>query len=127
MSQDHKKLDSNKICDSVKSLIHIDASLDVKNIIAHICEKFNYTISYKKAWISKNKVISSIYDNWETSYNDLPQWLLVMKSFIIASFSISSHSSESKFLRESSSFNLPPHSTSFSFRDSAENRRFIWY
>ncbi|XP_058751978.1 uncharacterized protein LOC131625095 [Vicia villosa] len=38
-------------------------------------------ISYKKAWIAKNKAIASTYGNWETSYNDLPQWLLVMKHY----------------------------------------------
>ncbi|XP_050897911.1 uncharacterized protein LOC127104800 [Lathyrus oleraceus] len=82
MSQDHRKLDSNLICNSIKSLINSDASLKVKHIIAHIRETFNYTISYKKAWISKNKAIAAIYGNWETSYNNLPQWLLVMKTFL---------------------------------------------
>lgn len=82
MSQDHRKLDSNLIFNNIKSLINSDASLKVKHIIAHIRETFNYTISYKKAWISKNKVIAAIYGNWETSYNDLPQWLLVMKTFL---------------------------------------------
>ncbi|XP_050918592.1 uncharacterized protein LOC127136029 [Lathyrus oleraceus] len=82
MSQDHRKLDSDLIWNSIKSLINSDASLKVKHIIAHIRETFNYTISCKKAWISKNKVIAAIYGNWETSYNDLPQWLLVMKTFL---------------------------------------------
>lgn len=82
MSQDHRKLYSNIICDSIKSLINSDASLKVKHIITHIREALNYTISYKKAWISKNKAIASIYGNWETSYNKLPQWLLVMKTFL---------------------------------------------
>ncbi|XP_058787313.1 uncharacterized protein LOC131661723 [Vicia villosa] len=76
ITQDHRKLNSNIISDSIKRLIQEDASLKVKHIIAHICEKFNYTISYKKAWIAKNKAIASTYGNWETSYNDLPQWLL---------------------------------------------------
>ncbi|XP_050878068.1 uncharacterized protein LOC127081882 [Lathyrus oleraceus] len=82
MSQDHRKLESNLICNSIKSLINSDASLKVKHIITHIRETFNYTISYKKAWISKNKAIAAIYGNWETAYNDLPQWLLVMKTFL---------------------------------------------
>ncbi|XP_058774340.1 uncharacterized protein LOC131648590 [Vicia villosa] len=82
ITQDHKKLNSNIISDSIKRLIQEDASLKVKHIIAHICEKFNYTISYKKAWIAKNKAIASTFGNWETSYNDLPQWLLVMKYYL---------------------------------------------
>lgn len=50
---------------------------NIKNVV-----KFNYIISYKKEWISKNKAIAFIYGKWETSYNDLPQWLLVMKTFL---------------------------------------------
>ncbi|XP_058766794.1 uncharacterized protein LOC131640416 [Vicia villosa] len=61
ITQDHRKLNSNIISDSIKRLIQEDASLKVKHIIAHICEKFNYTISYKKAWIAKNKAIASTY------------------------------------------------------------------
>ncbi|XP_050908353.1 uncharacterized protein LOC127121976 [Lathyrus oleraceus] len=58
-------------------LVNRDASLKVKVIIAHVVEKYRYIISYKKAWIAKCKAIESLYGNWETSYNDLPQWILV--------------------------------------------------
>ncbi|XP_050875427.1 uncharacterized protein LOC127079059 [Lathyrus oleraceus] len=64
---------------------HIKHSLDfsvvksdnVKVIITHVAEKYRYIISYKKAWIAKCKAIESLYGNWETSYNDLSQWILV--------------------------------------------------
>nr|XP_012575119.1 probable WRKY transcription factor 10 [Cicer arietinum] len=38
MSQDHTKLDSNIICESIKSLLKADPSIKVKVIIAHIQE-----------------------------------------------------------------------------------------
>ncbi|KEH36687.1 hypothetical protein MTR_2g018850 [Medicago truncatula] len=79
LTQVHCKLSYNVICESVKSLLHMDASITVKVIIAHIREKFNYTISYRKAWRAKNKAIESIYGNWEDSYKELPQWLMVME------------------------------------------------
>lgn len=82
MSQDHRQLDSELISHSIRDLVNRDASLKVKVIIAHVAEKFRYIISYKKAWITKNKAIESLYGNWETSYNDLPQWLLVMRTFL---------------------------------------------
>jgi len=50
----------------------MDTSITVKVIIAHIREKFNYTISYRKAWRAKNKEIESIYGNWEESCKELP-------------------------------------------------------
>ena len=63
LSQDHRKLSYNVKCESLKSLLHMDTSITVKVIIAHIREKFNYTISYRKAWRAKNKAIESIYGN----------------------------------------------------------------
>ncbi|XP_050890767.1 uncharacterized protein LOC127096212 [Lathyrus oleraceus] len=63
-------------------LVNRDASLKVKVIIAHVAEKYMYIISYKKACIAKCKAIESLYGNWETSYNDLPQWILVMKTYL---------------------------------------------
>ena len=78
-SQDHRKLNYKLISDSIKTLVHADASTKPKLIIAHIQEKFNYTTTYRKAWMAKNAAIESIYGNCEESYNVLPQWLNVMK------------------------------------------------
>ncbi|XP_050875705.1 uncharacterized protein LOC127079353 [Lathyrus oleraceus] len=82
MSQDHTKLSSEMISKSIMELVNRDASLMVKVIIAHVAEKYRYIISYKKAWIAKCKAIESLYGNWETSYNDLSQWILVMKTYL---------------------------------------------
>jgi len=41
---------------------------------------FKYTITYRKAWMAKNKAPESIYENWEKSFEKLPQWLMVMKN-----------------------------------------------
>nr|XP_027188644.1 uncharacterized protein LOC101501977 [Cicer arietinum] len=81
LSQDHMKLDSNMICQSIMKVVNVDPSIKVKVIVAQIRALHNYTVSYKKAWMGKNKAIEQIYGNWEESYNQLPQWLLVMKTF----------------------------------------------
>jgi hypothetical protein len=62
--------------------MHNDISIKLEIIIAHIKEKFNYTITYKKAWIAKNMAIEKIYGSWEQSYHDLPRWLMVMQSYL---------------------------------------------
>ncbi|XP_045795114.1 uncharacterized protein LOC123889695 [Trifolium pratense] len=82
LTQDHKKLDSNMICDNILSFVEDNVTIEVKALVAHIRDLFNYTISYKKAWIAKNKAIVKIYGDWEDSYNDLPQWLMVMKKWL---------------------------------------------
>ncbi|XP_050877162.1 uncharacterized protein LOC127080913 [Lathyrus oleraceus] len=67
-------------------LVNRDASLKVKVIITHVAEKYRYIISYKKAWIAKCKAIESIYGNWETSYNDLLQWMLVDRTWLYGKY-----------------------------------------
>ncbi|PNX94856.1 hypothetical protein L195_g018037, partial [Trifolium pratense] len=82
LSHDHRKLDANVICDSIVSLVRNDISVKMDVIIAHIKERFNCTITYRKAWIAKNKAIEKIYGGCEQSYHDLPQWLMVMQSYL---------------------------------------------
>ncbi|CAK8564626.1 unnamed protein product [Lathyrus sativus] len=82
MAQDHRKLSSEMISHNIRELVNRDASLKVKVIIAHILKKYRYIISYRKSWIVKCKAIKSLYRNWETYYNDLPQWILVMKTYL---------------------------------------------
>ena len=36
---------------------------------------YKYHVSYKKAWLGKQKAISDVYGDWTTSYSKLPQLL----------------------------------------------------
>ncbi|RYR13644.1 hypothetical protein Ahy_B04g070530 isoform B [Arachis hypogaea] len=56
ISQDHSKLDSITIAEAIKSLVEADPSLKVKSVIAEVQSKFNYTVSYRKAWLAKQRV-----------------------------------------------------------------------
>lgn len=70
------------ISHNIMKLVNHDTSLKTKVIITHIAEKYRYIISYEKAWIAKCKPIKPLYENLETSYNDPPQWILVMKTYL---------------------------------------------
>ncbi|XP_025702527.1 uncharacterized protein [Arachis hypogaea] len=50
ISQDHSKLNSKTVAKAIKSLVEVDPSIKVKSVIAEVQSKFNYTISYRKAW-----------------------------------------------------------------------------
>ncbi|RYR76709.1 hypothetical protein Ahy_A01g001282 [Arachis hypogaea] len=50
-------LDSNTITEVIKSLVEVDPSIKVKSVIAKVQSKFNYTISYRKAWLAKHKSV----------------------------------------------------------------------
>ncbi|RYR52240.1 hypothetical protein Ahy_A06g027160 [Arachis hypogaea] len=56
ISQDHSKLDSITIAEAIKPLVEVDPSLKVKSVIAEVQSKFNYTVSYRKAWLAKQRV-----------------------------------------------------------------------
>ncbi|XP_057740123.1 uncharacterized protein LOC130957273 [Arachis stenosperma] len=78
ISQDHDKLDSDTIAEVIKPLVEADPSIKVKFVIAEVQSKFNYTISYRKVWLAKQKVVEKIFGGWESSYKTLPTWFEAM-------------------------------------------------
>ncbi|XP_057746855.1 uncharacterized protein LOC130966107 [Arachis stenosperma] len=78
ISQDHSKLDSITIAEVIKPLVEADPSLKVKSVIVEVQSKFNYTVSYRKAWLAKQKAVEKIYEGWEASYEALPIWFEAM-------------------------------------------------
>ncbi|RYQ95247.1 hypothetical protein Ahy_B08g090315 [Arachis hypogaea] len=51
--QHRSKLDSDTIVDAIRPLVEADPSLKIRVVIADVQLKFNYTISYHKAWLTK--------------------------------------------------------------------------
>ncbi|XP_025692505.1 uncharacterized protein [Arachis hypogaea] len=78
ISQDHSKLDSITIVEAIKPLVEADTALKVKSVIAEVQSKFNYTVSYRKAWLAKQKAVEKIFGGWEASYEALPIWFEAM-------------------------------------------------
>ncbi|XP_025678736.1 uncharacterized protein [Arachis hypogaea] len=78
ISQDHAKINSDMIVEVIKPLVEVDPSLKVKSVIVKVQLKFNYTISYRKAWLAKQKAIANIFGGWEASYEALPSWFQAM-------------------------------------------------
>ncbi|XP_072060829.1 uncharacterized protein [Arachis hypogaea] len=76
--QDHSKLDSTTIAEAIKPLVEADPALKVKSVIAEVQSKFNYTVSYRKAWLAKQKAVEKIFGGWEASYEALPIWFEAM-------------------------------------------------
>ncbi|RYQ83701.1 hypothetical protein Ahy_B10g102492 [Arachis hypogaea] len=58
---DHAKLDSDTIADAIKPLVEVDPSIKVKSIIAEVQSRFNCVVSYRKAWLAKQKSISKVF------------------------------------------------------------------
>ncbi|KAH1261683.1 hypothetical protein GmHk_02G004490 [Glycine max] len=75
MTQDHEKLDLDLIATCV-----VDPSIKVSLIQERINSEFAYKVSYKKAWMAKQKAIAIEYGDWEESYAKLSSWLTHMQN-----------------------------------------------
>ncbi|XP_050876247.1 uncharacterized protein LOC127079941 [Lathyrus oleraceus] len=82
LNQDHRKLSSQLMSQSLLPLVDKDPSTKVSICIKHIVSIFKFTPSYRKAWIARNKAIEQVYGNWENSYNELPRYLLALQKFV---------------------------------------------
>ncbi|XP_025616592.1 uncharacterized protein [Arachis hypogaea] len=78
ISQDHAKLDSDTIADAIRPLVEADPSIKVKSVITEVQGRFNYTVSYRKAWLAKQKAVAKVFGDWEVFYQTLPVWLKAM-------------------------------------------------
>ncbi|KAL5158746.1 hypothetical protein HKD37_15G043155 [Glycine soja] len=80
MTQDHEKLDSDLIATCVVGMIREDPSIKISLIQERINSEFAYKVSYKKAWLAKQKAIAIEYGDWDESYAKLSSWLTHMQN-----------------------------------------------
>lgn len=78
-SIDHPLLTSDFVCNAIRDLIQADPSLKIRAIVQVVKDKFHYTITYKRAWLAKQKAIASIFGDWETSYEELPKYMQALQ------------------------------------------------
>ncbi|XP_057730019.1 uncharacterized protein LOC130945306 [Arachis stenosperma] len=78
ISHDHAKLNLDTIAEAIRTLVEANPSIKVKSIIAEIQSRFNYIVSYRKAWLAKQKYVAKVFGDWEVSYQTLPVWLKAM-------------------------------------------------
>ncbi|XP_020208066.1 uncharacterized protein LOC109812853 [Cajanus cajan] len=82
ITQDHVNLGYVYISKNILALVESDPSISIPTIIARIKSVEGYTISYRKAWMAKQKAIEDLHGNWEQSYHDLPKLLNSMTIFL---------------------------------------------
>ncbi|XP_022632765.1 uncharacterized protein LOC106780607 [Vigna radiata var. radiata] len=79
LSQDHISLDNTHIATIVSNSVRTNPSIPIKSLITDIKARFGYFVSYRKAWIAKQKALSMEFGDWEEFYNHLPRWLHAVK------------------------------------------------
>ncbi|XP_056695147.1 uncharacterized protein [Spinacia oleracea] len=76
---DHRNMDSKFISYHIRNLVEADISIKVRVLIEVIKQQYHFTISYKKAWLAKQKAIAYTFGDWEESFQILPHFMQEMK------------------------------------------------
>jgi len=79
MSQDHVNLDLHQIASIVVNSVRTNPSIPVKSLIAEIKNRYGYSVTYRKAWIAKQKALAMEFGDWEDSYNYLSRWFQTLQ------------------------------------------------
>jgi len=61
ISQDHYNLDSTQIVSIVFHLVRTNPSIRIKSLVVDIKSRYGYTVTYRRAWIAKEKTITMEY------------------------------------------------------------------
>ncbi|XP_028090242.1 uncharacterized protein LOC114290494 [Camellia sinensis] len=81
MNRDNCNLKFDLIAHFIKGQIAISPELPLTTIIEVINEKFQFTISYKKAWLTRTKAIAMVFGDWDESYRRLPRYMVALQAF----------------------------------------------
>ena len=74
-SDDHPLLTSDFVADLIVDMIRIDPAFKVKSIVNFFNTKYGFIITYKRAWLAKNKAITKVFGDWDKSFEELPRYL----------------------------------------------------
>ncbi|XP_057247563.1 uncharacterized protein LOC130589930 [Beta vulgaris subsp. vulgaris] len=69
---DHPLISSDFVADLIEDFIRTDPSFKVQSILTFVKNQYQFSITYKRAWLAKQKAISNIFGDWDKSYQELP-------------------------------------------------------
>ncbi len=71
MTEDHGKLDSKTICTCIMPMVKDMPTVKVSVLITEMQARFQYRVSYRKAWIAKQMAMEQLYGDYDSLYNEL--------------------------------------------------------
>ncbi|XP_028230822.1 uncharacterized protein LOC114411298 [Glycine soja] len=82
LRQDHRQLDKHVIAQIIQPIVKTNPTVSIKTLIVEIKTFMNYTPSYKKTWLAKQRALEMIHRNWEESYAKLPKLFRALQSCV---------------------------------------------
>ncbi|PPD98687.1 hypothetical protein GOBAR_DD04271 [Gossypium barbadense] len=86
MVEDHRKFDSKTICTCIMPMVKDMPTIKVSILITEMHARFQYRVSYRKAWIAKQMAMKQLYGDYDSSYNELQRWIAAMRDYWNLSF-----------------------------------------
>ncbi|XP_017640144.1 uncharacterized protein LOC108481536 [Gossypium arboreum] len=83
MTEDHGKLDSKTICTFIMPMVKDMPTIKFSVLIAEMQVRFQYQVSYRKAWIAKQMAMEQFYGDFDASYNELQGWIATMREYVL--------------------------------------------
>ncbi|PPS09687.1 hypothetical protein GOBAR_AA10954 [Gossypium barbadense] len=56
--------------------------MGISILIAEMQARFQYRVSYRKAWIAKQMAMEQFYGDFDASYNELQGWIAAMREYV---------------------------------------------
>ncbi|XP_042014955.1 uncharacterized protein LOC121762988 [Salvia splendens] len=78
-SRDHANVSSAMVAFCIKHHILKDPEYTPNSIIDDVKQKYHVEISYKKAWYARRKAIELVFGGWESSFEDLPSYMIELQ------------------------------------------------
>ena len=82
LRQDLRQLEKHVTTQIIQPIVKTNSTVSIKTLIAEIKTFMNYTTSYKKTWLTKQRALEMIHGNWEESYAKLPKLLGALQSCV---------------------------------------------
>ncbi|PPR90986.1 hypothetical protein GOBAR_AA29695 [Gossypium barbadense] len=83
MIDNHRKIDSKAICTYIMPMVKDISTIKVSVLIAKIQARFQYRVSYRKAWIAKQMAMEKLYGDFNALYNKLHEWIAIMREYVL--------------------------------------------
>ncbi|XP_057546226.1 uncharacterized protein LOC130825165 [Amaranthus tricolor] len=80
-SDDHPLLSSEFVVDFIVDMVRVDPAFKVKSIVNFVKNKYGFAITYKRAWLAKNKAITKVFGDWDKSFEELLRSLQALMQY----------------------------------------------
>ena len=81
LSSGHANLNTNLIASLLLNQIRKNPKFLVVDVISKVHENFGHQVTYRKAWIGRQRAFELVYGDFEKSFSDLPKFFATFQHF----------------------------------------------